>query len=409
MRAYSSDFLRDLASRGYIHQCTDDGALDAAAAKGTISAYIGFDCTAPSLHVGNLIGIMMLRRLQQAGAPSDRPDRGRHDQGRRSVGQGRDAQASRRMTHIRPQYRRHPAASFRKLSGPSATARPTRILVEQCRLARGPQIYRFPARVRPLISPSTACSTFDSVKLRLEREQPLTLSGVQLHDPPGLRLPGAQPAPPAACCKWAAPTSGAISSTESSSPRRVDGRRALRAHDAPADDSHPAPRWARPPRAPSGSNEDMVSPLRLLAVLAEFTEDADVGRFLRLFTEVHDGRDRAISKPSTAPSSTTPRSVLADRGDRAPCPWPRRRRTEAAETARKTFEQGCHSPKACRRVDVPQAPKSRTVSGLLTAFVKTGPGQRATARRGVRSRAAARASTISPGRRRPRQADAAPT
>jgi tyrosyl-tRNA synthetase len=61
-----SDFLRAVGARGQFHQCTDAAALDAAAAKG-VTAYIGFDMTAPSLHVGSLTQIMLLRRLQQAG------------------------------------------------------------------------------------------------------------------------------------------------------------------------------------------------------------------------------------------------------------------------------------------------------------------------------------------------------
>lgn len=65
--AFKSDFLRTLQARGYIHQITHPVELDEAAASGVVSAYIGFDATAPSLHVGSLIQIMMLRRLQQAG------------------------------------------------------------------------------------------------------------------------------------------------------------------------------------------------------------------------------------------------------------------------------------------------------------------------------------------------------
>ena len=65
--AFKSDFLRTLRDRGYIHQITHPAELDEAAASGVITAYIGFDATAPSLHVGSLIQIMMLRRLQQAG------------------------------------------------------------------------------------------------------------------------------------------------------------------------------------------------------------------------------------------------------------------------------------------------------------------------------------------------------
>ena len=64
---YTSEFLKTLNARGYIAQCTDEKALDAAANEGIIAGYIGYDCTAPSLHVGNLISILMLRHLQQAG------------------------------------------------------------------------------------------------------------------------------------------------------------------------------------------------------------------------------------------------------------------------------------------------------------------------------------------------------
>ncbi|HKX92785.1 MAG TPA: tyrosine--tRNA ligase [Sphingomicrobium sp.] len=67
MTSYRSSLLRLLDERGYIHQVTDTEALDALAAKDTVTAYIGFDATAPSLHVGSLVQIMMLRRLQQAG------------------------------------------------------------------------------------------------------------------------------------------------------------------------------------------------------------------------------------------------------------------------------------------------------------------------------------------------------
>ena len=65
--AFKSAFLQTLQARGYIHQVTHPAELDEAAASGVISGYIGFDATAPSLHVGSLIQIMMLRRLQQAG------------------------------------------------------------------------------------------------------------------------------------------------------------------------------------------------------------------------------------------------------------------------------------------------------------------------------------------------------
>ena len=67
MTDYASDLLRTLSTRGYIHQATDAAALDALAARQVVPGYIGFDPTAPSLHVGNLVSVMMLRRLQQTG------------------------------------------------------------------------------------------------------------------------------------------------------------------------------------------------------------------------------------------------------------------------------------------------------------------------------------------------------
>ncbi|WP_024577569.1 MULTISPECIES: tyrosine--tRNA ligase [unclassified Afipia] len=67
MSAYTSDFLNVLQTRGFIHQISDAAGLDALAAKGDVTAYIGYDCTASSLHVGHLLSIMMLHWLQQTG------------------------------------------------------------------------------------------------------------------------------------------------------------------------------------------------------------------------------------------------------------------------------------------------------------------------------------------------------
>ncbi len=67
MSAYKSDFLNILAERGFIHQVSEPDALDARAKDGTLTAYIGYDCTAPSLHIGHLLPTMMLYWLQQTG------------------------------------------------------------------------------------------------------------------------------------------------------------------------------------------------------------------------------------------------------------------------------------------------------------------------------------------------------
>jgi len=65
--AFRSEFLRIFAARGRFYACTDPEALDALFLKECVTGYIGFDCTAPSFHVGNLVQLMSLRRLQQSG------------------------------------------------------------------------------------------------------------------------------------------------------------------------------------------------------------------------------------------------------------------------------------------------------------------------------------------------------
>jgi tyrosyl-tRNA synthetase len=67
MTAFKSDFLNVLQERGFIHQCSDAAGLDALAARGEATAYVGYDCTAPSLHIGNYLTMMMLYWLQQSG------------------------------------------------------------------------------------------------------------------------------------------------------------------------------------------------------------------------------------------------------------------------------------------------------------------------------------------------------
>ena len=67
MASYRSEYLRTLDERGFLHQLTDGAGLDAALRKKALVAYIGFDCTAPSLHVGSLLQIMLLRHFQKAG------------------------------------------------------------------------------------------------------------------------------------------------------------------------------------------------------------------------------------------------------------------------------------------------------------------------------------------------------
>ncbi len=65
MTAFKSDFLHTLCERGFIHQCSDPDGLDKLFCNETVTAYTGYDCTAPSVHVGNLVSMMMLHWLQK--------------------------------------------------------------------------------------------------------------------------------------------------------------------------------------------------------------------------------------------------------------------------------------------------------------------------------------------------------
>ena len=67
MTSHKSEFVQTLVERGFLHQCTNLETLDARAADGTITAYVGYDATADSLHIGNLVSIMMLHWLQKTG------------------------------------------------------------------------------------------------------------------------------------------------------------------------------------------------------------------------------------------------------------------------------------------------------------------------------------------------------
>ncbi|MFG1393456.1 tyrosine--tRNA ligase [Xanthobacter agilis] len=167
MTTFRSDFLRTLHARGYIHQCSDLERLDAKAAEGPITAYIGFDATASSLHAGHLLSIMMLRTLQRTGhkpialmggGTTKIGDPSGKDEARRML---TDAQIDANITSIRKVF-----ARFLDFEGGAILANNAEWLDE----------LKYIALLRE-VGPHFTINrmlTFDSVKLRLEREQPLT-------------------------------------------------------------------------------------------------------------------------------------------------------------------------------------------------------------------------------------------
>ncbi len=167
---YTSSLLRLLDERGYIHQATDAAGLDALAHQQVIPGYIGFDATAPSLHVGSLVQIMMLRRLQQAGHKPIVLMGG----GTTKVGDPSGKDESRKL--LTAEGIQDNIASIRQVferyltfgDGPSDA-----VMVDNDEWLSQLGYVELLRNVGPHFTINRML-TFDSVKLRLEREQPLT-------------------------------------------------------------------------------------------------------------------------------------------------------------------------------------------------------------------------------------------
>jgi tyrosyl-tRNA synthetase len=170
MTAYKSSLLNLLDERGYIHQVTDAAALDALATNQIVPGYIGFDATAPSLHVGNLVQIMQLRRLQQAGHKPIVLMGG----GTTKVGDPSGKDESRKL--LSHEQIDSNIASIRRVferfltfgDGPSDA-----ILLNNDEWLGGLEYIPFLRDVGRHFTINRML-TFDSVKLRLDREQPMT-------------------------------------------------------------------------------------------------------------------------------------------------------------------------------------------------------------------------------------------
>ena len=170
MSQFESDLLRLLDERGYIHQQTDAEGLDALAQKQVIPGYIGFDATAPSLHVGSLVQIMMLRRLQQAGHKPIVVMGG----GTTKIGDPSGKDESRKL--LTSELIDENIAGIRKVferlltfgDGPTDA-----VMVNNDEWLSELGYIELLRDVGPHFTVNRML-TFDSVKLRLEREQPLT-------------------------------------------------------------------------------------------------------------------------------------------------------------------------------------------------------------------------------------------
>jgi tyrosyl-tRNA synthetase len=277
--AFTSDFLKTLRDRGYIHQITHPAELDAAANAAVVSGYIGFDATAPSLHVGSLIQIMMLRRLQQAGHRPVVLMGG----GTTKVGDPTGKDASR--PQLTDETIQSNIASIRTVfekfltfgDGPTDA-----VMLDNDAWLSG---YGYVQFLRDFGTHFTVnrMLSFDSVKLRLEREQPMTflefnymlmqsVDFLELNRSHGvtLQMGGSD--------QWGNITSGV------DLVRRVDQKSAF-GLTTPLLTTASGGKMGKTAQGAIWLNADQLSPYDYWQFWRN-VDDADVGRFLRLFTDL---------------------------------------------------------------------------------------------------------------------------
>ena len=277
MSGLRSELLRTLEARGFIHQCTDLAALDAAALAGPIAAYVGYDLTADSLHIGHLVSIMMLRRLQRAGHRPIALVGG----GTTKVGDPSGKDESRQLLtqeQIDANKRGIEASLARFLDFGAGGA----LLVDNDEWLSGLGYIPF---LRDFGTHFTInrMLTFDSVKLRLEREQPLTLlefnymvmqayDFLELSRRHGCRLQmgGSD--------QWGNIVNGVELG------RRIDAAH-LFGLTTPLITTASGQKMGKTAGGAVWLNSDRRSPFEYWQFWRN-TEDADVARFLRLFTEL---------------------------------------------------------------------------------------------------------------------------
>jgi len=279
MTSYNSSLLKLLDERGYIHQVTDAAALDALASKEIVSAYIGFDATASSLHVGSLVQIMMLRRLQQAGHRPIVLMGG----GTTKVGDPSGKDESRQLlTHEQIDAN---IAGIRRVfehfltfgEGPSDA-----IMVNNADWLDRLEYIQFLREVGKHFTINRML-TFESVKLRLDREQPLTFLEfnymiLQAYDFLELSRRVGCRAQFGGSDQWGNIVNGIELG------RRIDGTE-LFGLTTPLITTADGAKMGKTAQGAVWLDEKLLSPYEYWQFWRN-TADADVGRFLKLFTDL---------------------------------------------------------------------------------------------------------------------------
>ncbi len=353
MSAVKSDFLRAAIERGFVQDCTDLEGLDRELREGRLTAYVGYDCTADSLHVGSLVSIMLLRLLQ---ACSHRPIV-LMGGGTTKVGDpsGRDEQ---RQLLSEEQIRRN-MAGIRSVfetfldfgEGPAGA-----IMIDNAEWLDRLGYIEFLRDIGRHFSINRMLS-LDSVKLRLEREQPLTFLEfnymlLQAYDflevarrhGCKLQMGGSD--------QWGNIVNGVELG------RRVD-QRTLYGLTTPLITTASGAKMGKTASGAVWLNAEKRSPYEYWQFWRD-VEDADIGRFLKLFTELPlaeigrlealEGAERNEAKKILATAAT----ALAHGCAAAEA---------AAETARRTFEEGA-AGEALPKIAIPRAELERGISAF---------------------------------------------
>ncbi len=279
MTDYRSDLLRLLLERGYIHQITDAEALDALAVKQVVPGYIGFDATAPSLHVGSLVQIMMLRRMQQAGHKPIVLMGG----GTTKVGDPSGKDESRKL--LTSEDIDANIASIRRVFGHFLTFGDGPTDAVMVNNADWLDTLEYVPFLRDIGRHFTInrMLTFESVKLRLDREQPLTFLEfnymiLQAYDFLELSRRAACRLQMGGSDQWGNIVNGIELS------RRVDGTEVF-GLTTPLITTADGGKMGKTAKGAVWLNEDAL-PAYDYWQFWRNTQDADVGRFLRLFTDL---------------------------------------------------------------------------------------------------------------------------
>ena len=330
MTTYKSDFLNTLSTRGYIHQCSDAAGLDDLAAKGEVTAYIGFDCTAKSLHVGSLVQIMLLHWAQELGQKSIALMGG----GTTRVGDPSGRDESRKMLTLEDieDNKRGIQQVFAKFLRFGSGAKDA-LMIDNAEWLTKLNYLDMLREIGRHFSVNRMLA-MDSVKLRLEREHELSFIEfnymvLQAYDYAELARRYGCNLQMGGSDQWGNIVNGIDLG------RRM-GTHQLFALTTPLITLASGAKMGKTASGAVWLNADMLSPYGYWQFWRN-TEDADVGRFLKLFTTLPLSEIAKLEKLGGSEINDA-KKILAV--EATALLHGRSAAEEAAEIARKTFEEG---------------------------------------------------------------------